>query len=99
MNITQILKILANDKRLQIIEWLKDPEKHFPSIAGNVCEKGVCVGLIEKKIDLSQSTVSHYLSQLEQIGIVIMQREGQWTFYKYNKKFTKRFTQELTKKI
>jgi len=31
MNILNVLKALSNDRRLKILEWLKDLKKHFTS--------------------------------------------------------------------
>ncbi len=92
-----IFKALSNDKRLKILEWLKEPGKHFVSSHCDVSKDGVCVGLIEQKIGLSQSTVSQYLLQLQQAGLVTLERRGQWTYCKLNKKFIKDFLIELGK--
>lgn len=97
MNMLNVLKALANEKRLQILEWLKEPAKHFTSATCDVTKEGVCVGLIEQKVGLSQSTVSQYLLQLQQAELITMERKGQWTFCKLNKKFTKEFIAQLTK--
>lgn len=99
MNIYNVLKALSNDKRLQIIKWLKEPSKHFSSTHCSVEKEGVCVGLIEKKIGLSQSTVSQYLMQLQQAELISMERKGQWTFCKLNKKFVKNFINQLNKEL
>lgn len=48
MNVINILKALSNEKRLQIVRWLKEPDKHFSSSHCDVSKDGVCVGLIEK---------------------------------------------------
>lgn len=80
----KILKALANEKRLQILQWLKEPSKHFKSQHCDVCTQGVCVGLIEEKIGLSQSTVSQYLLQLKEAQLITMERKGQWTYCKLN---------------
>ena len=95
MNMQKILKALANDNRLAIVNWLKKPRAHFSSPKCDVQEQGVCVGLIEKKIGLSQSTVSQYLLQLKEAEIITMQREGQWTFCKLNKAVYKAFIEGL----
>jgi len=97
MNSLTVLKALANEKRLKILEWLKDPGQHFSSSHCDVTKDGVCVGLIEQKIGLSQSTVSQYLLQLQQAGLIIMERKGQWTYCKLNKKFIKSFISQLDK--
>ncbi|MCX7123681.1 MAG: metalloregulator ArsR/SmtB family transcription factor [Gammaproteobacteria bacterium] len=84
MNTINTLKALANAKRFQILEYLKEPKLHFSSNQCDVVEDGICVGLIEEKIGLSQSTVSHYLSQMEKAGLITMERHGQWTYCKRN---------------
>lgn len=99
MNTLNVLKALSNDKRLKILEWLKSPKKHFTSATCDVNKEGVCVGLIEQKSGLSQSTVSQYLLQLQQAELITMDRRGQWTFCKLNKKFIKEFLTQLNKII
>ena len=99
MNILNILKALSNEKRLNILEWLKEPTERFSSSQCDVVKDGVCVGLIEKKAGLSQSTVSQYLLQLQQAGLITMERKGQWTYCKLNKKFIKEFTAHLSKTL
>lgn len=93
MDIKKIIKALGNDSRLQILEWLKDPEAHFAAALRapacvekkiDVKKVGICVGLIQQKAGLSQSTVSEYLSLLETAGLVQSQRIGQWTYYRRN---------------
>ncbi|HAT9077571.1 TPA: ArsR family transcriptional regulator, partial [Legionella pneumophila subsp. pneumophila] len=51
--------------------------------------------LIEKKSGLSQSTVSQYLSQLQQAGLIITERRGQWTYCKANANLINEFIKEL----
>src|SRR5471030_2485165 len=95
MNMITVLKALSNEKRLKILQWLKEPKKHFVSLHCDVEKDGVCVGLIEEKIGLSQSTVSQYLMLLQQAGLIITERRGQWTFCKRNEKAIS----ELVKKL
>ena len=99
MNINNILKALSNDKRLKILGWLKEPEKHFFSTHCSVKTDGVCVGLIEQKVGLSQSTVSQYLLQLQQADLITMERRGQWTYCKLNKKTISAFMKELKEHV
>ena len=43
MNTSRALRALANDRRLQILNWLKDPTKHFPpQVDGDLVKDGVC---------------------------------------------------------
>lgn len=81
-----IFKALANKSRLQILQWMKNPERYF----GGDCPSGgargklVCVGEITEKLGLSQSTASHYLAMLMKAGLVTARREGQFTYYERN---------------
>lgn len=81
MDPVEIFKALSNKTRLQILQWLKEPEQNFPEQAQHGYENGVCVGQIQKKTGLSQSTVSEYLSLLQRAGLVKAERVGQWTYY------------------
>jgi DNA-binding transcriptional ArsR family regulator len=83
MPISSTFKALANDRRLQILEWLKDPERHFPpQVDGDLVKDGVCGVLIAEKLGVSQPTVSEHLKVLTQAGLLSSKRIKQWTFYK-----------------
>lgn len=84
MDQVEIFKALSNKTRLQILTWLKEPEVSFPSQAEFGFDDGVCVGQIQQKTGLTQSTVSEYLSVLQRAGLVQSTRRGQWTYYKRN---------------
>jgi len=84
MDQIEIFKALSNKTRIQILGWLKEPEKHFPEHKANCETNGVCVGLIQQKAGLTQSTISEYLSILQRAGLVTATRLGQWTYYKRN---------------
>lgn len=87
MDQVEIFKALSNKTRLQILNWLKEPALNFPDQPNADFENvGVCVGQIQNKAGLSQSTISEYLSILQRAGLVSSTRVGQWTYYKRNKK-------------
>ncbi len=94
MNILKIHKALANESRFQILQWLKNPSKNFPvhKEHGHFND-GVCGVFIQKKSGLSQSTVSHFLSVLQQAELVIPTRIGKWTYYKRNEETIKAYLQ------
>ena len=78
-----VLRALANDRRLQILDWLKQPRKHFrPQVDGDLVEDGVCGVLIAEKLRVSQPTASEHLKILVFAGLVRAKRIKQWTFYK-----------------
>ena len=82
-----LVKALANDKRLQILGWLKDPRRHFPpQVYGDLVKDGVCGIFIAEKLGVSQPTASEHLRILVQAGLVRPKRIRQWTFYKRDEK-------------
>lgn len=83
MPIEQGFRALANDRRLQILEWLKAPRRHFPPQRdGDLINDGVCGLNIAKKLKVSQPTASEHLRILSQAGFLTTRRIKQWTFYK-----------------
>jgi DNA-binding transcriptional ArsR family regulator len=82
--LVRALRALSNPVRLQVLSWLREPERHF-SLAGAIAdpaEVGVCVSHIQAKVGLAQSTVSAYMAELERAGLVRSTRVGKWTHYK-----------------
>jgi DNA-binding transcriptional ArsR family regulator len=83
MSIDSALRALANDRRLQILEWLKAPRSHFrPQVDGDLVRDGVCGLLIAEKLGVSQPTASEHLKVLTGAGLLRPKRIKQWTFYK-----------------
>lgn len=77
------LRAMANDRRLLILEWLKNPRAHFPpQTDGDLVEDGVCGVFIADKLGVSQPTVSEHLRVLAHAGLLRGKRIKQWTFYK-----------------
>jgi DNA-binding transcriptional ArsR family regulator len=78
-----ILRALANERRLQILDWLKAPRAHFrEQVDGDLVEDGVCGVLIAEKLGVTQATVSEHMKVLVRAGLVRAKRVRQWTFYK-----------------
>jgi DNA-binding transcriptional ArsR family regulator len=83
MSILIAIRALGNERRLRVLEWLKDPTAHFPpQVDGDLVKDGVCVVLIAAKLGMSQPTASEHLKVLAQAGLVRAKRIKQWTFYK-----------------
>ena len=96
MDLLKISAALSNKTRLEIMGWLKQPEKHFtPHVEVVGFEMGVCVGKIHDKTGLAQSTTSHYLSILQNADLVIATKIGKWTYYKPNEKIIKEYLENL----
>ena len=85
MDIVEISKILSNNTRVKILHWLKEPELHFPPHQDiDHFDDGVCVGYIQDKAGLSQSTISTYLNSMQNVKLIIPTRHGKWTYYRRN---------------
>ena len=83
MKIDRALRALANEKRLRILEWLRQPGEHFPpQVDGDLVRDGVCGVLIANKLKVSQPTASEHLRILVESGVLRPKRIKQWTFYK-----------------
>jgi len=82
--VVRALRALSNPVRLQLLSWLREPERNF-RLDGAIAdphEVGVCVTHIQAKVGLAQSTVSAYLAELERAGLVRATRVGKWTHYR-----------------
>ena len=79
----EIARARANDKRLQILKWLKDPKAHFPpQVDGDLVKDGVCGIFIADKLEVSQPTASEHLKILTTAGLLQSKKIKQWIFYK-----------------
>ena len=82
-----VVKALANERRLQILAWLKRPTLHFPpQLDGDLRRDGVCGVFIAEKLGVSQPTASEHLRILQHAGLVQAKRIKQWRFYKRDEK-------------
>ena len=94
------MRALASERRLQVLEWLKDPVAHFPpQVDGDLVEDGVCGVLIADKLGVSQPTASEHLKILAQAGLVRSKRIKQWTFYKRDEVSIREMKQTILKTI
>jgi ArsR family transcriptional regulator len=80
-------KALANEKRLRIMDWLKEPTAHFrPQVDGDLVKDGVCGVLITEKLGVSQPTASEHLRILVDAGFLTGKKIKQWIFYQRDEK-------------
>ena len=100
MKVELALRALANDRRLQILDWLKHPRRHFPpQVDGDLVEDGVCGVLIARKLHVSQPTASEHMKILLQAGFVRAKRIKQWTFYKRDEGEIKKLKKLITTRV
>jgi DNA-binding transcriptional ArsR family regulator len=91
-----IFRALASPRRLQILEWLRDPAANFPPQRdGDLVKDGVCVIFIADKLGVAQPTATMHLQALARAGLVTSKRIGQWTFYKRDERSIREFKRQL----
>ena len=82
MKIATALRALANERRLLILDWLREPKKHFRAQAdGDLVEDGVCSCFIADKLAVSQPTCGEHLKILSRAGLLRSKKIKQWVFY------------------
>ena len=100
MNLDRFLRALSSPKRLQILEWLKAPTRHFPpQVDGDLTTDGVCGLLIAAKLHVSQPTASEHLRILTQAGLLRGKRIKKWTFYRRHEPGIKRLKSLIMAKV
>ena len=96
METLEALRALASERRLQVLEWLRDPREHFPPQRdGDLVDDGVCVAFIADKLGVAQPTATAHLQALKRAGLVTATRKGQWTYYKRDEDAIARVKQHL----
>jgi DNA-binding transcriptional ArsR family regulator len=79
----ELVKALASEKRLLILEWLRDPRAHFPAQRdGDLVRDGVCSLFIADKLGVSQPTCGEHLKVLSRTGLIRGTKIKQWVFYR-----------------
>ena len=95
-----VFRALANRNRLQILNWLKNPRRHFPpQVDGDLVKDGVCGLLIARKLGVSHPTASEHLKILARTGLIRGKRIKQWTFYKRNEAGIRAWKRSLILKL
>ena len=83
MKLDVVLRAIANERRLRILGWLKDPREHFPpQVDGDLVDDGVCSLFIALKLKITQPSASEHLNILAGAGLIRGKKIKQWTFYK-----------------
>lgn len=95
-----VLRALANERRLKILDWLKHPKRHFPpQVDGHLVKDGVCGVLIARKLRVSQPTASEHLNILVRAGLVRAKRLKQWTFYRRDEAEIEKIKRKLLARV
>jgi ArsR family transcriptional regulator len=86
----RLLHAIADPTRRKILQALK---------AKNACslgkDTGLCACDIEERIHLSQPTISHHMTILQNAGLVAAQKEGHWRWYQRNERAIRQFAKTI----
>jgi len=78
ISLDRALHAIADPTRRRILQALREGEKG--------AKTSLCAGDIEERIHLSQPTISHHMAILTKAGLVDATKEGQWRWYRRNRK-------------
>lgn len=85
MSDADLFLALGNERRLQILRWVRDPVAQFlPQRDGDLVEDGVCGQFITDKLGVNASTLSEHMRVLQASGLVTAKRIWQRTFHRRN---------------
>lgn len=77
--------ITREDELSGLLRAIADPtRRRILRLLVNVDGGGLCAGDVEKRIGLSQPTISHHMSVLQDAGLVDVSKDGQWRWYERN---------------
>ena len=92
----ELLRALANNKRVLVLEWLRDPEANFPpQVEGDLVRDGVCSLFIAEKLGVSQPTCGEHLKVLSRAGLIRGKKIKQWVFYQRDEERIARAKEQL----
>lgn len=90
------LKAIASERRLHILDWLKDPSVNFPPQEhGDPIEHGVCNQFIVERLGVSQPAGSRHLKVLADAGLIVATPRRGWVYYRRNEQAIADLTRRL----
>ncbi|MEU9733938.1 ArsR family transcriptional regulator [Streptomyces sp. NPDC048002] len=73
----------VSERRLDILEWLKDPSTHFPPQRhGDLVEDGVTSAAVAAKLGVDRKVADSHLGLLTGIGLLRTRRIRRRTYYR-----------------
>ncbi|MFJ3670802.1 ArsR family transcriptional regulator [Streptomyces sp. NPDC090106] len=78
-----MLRTPVNERRLDILEWLKDPVTHFPAPRhGDLVEDGVTSDAVADKLGVRRRIADTHLELLARVGLLRTKRIRRRIFYR-----------------
>ena len=99
-SLDRALHAIADPTRRRILQALKEGEARAKTTGHKATtEPCLCAGDIEKRVHLSQPTVSHHMAILTKAGLVEATKKGQWRWYRRNEKAIQAVVKTLRGKL
>ena len=98
-SLDRVLHAIADPTRRRILLVLKEGAESKTPAPGHVHASCLCGGDIEKRVHLSQPTVSHHMAILTKAGLVEATKHGQWRWYRRNDKAIRQVVKMLRGKL
>lgn len=99
-SLDRALHAIADPTRRRILQALKERGREAKSDPGkNPHGASLCGGEIENRMRLSQPTISHHMSILTKAGLVEVNKQGQWRWYRRNEKAIRAVVKNLRGKL
>jgi ArsR family transcriptional regulator len=78
-----MLRTPVGERRLDILEWLKEPARHFPPQRhGDLVEDGVAADAIAAKLGVRRQVADTHLTLLTDLGVLRAKRIRRRTYYR-----------------
>ncbi|WP_329406817.1 ArsR family transcriptional regulator [Streptomyces sp. NBC_00704] len=78
-----MLRTPVSERRLDILEWLKEPSRHFPpQRRGDPVEDGVPADVIATKLGVRRQVADTHLVLLAHLGVLRAKRIRRRTYYR-----------------
>ncbi|MEU2282619.1 ArsR family transcriptional regulator [Streptomyces sp. NPDC013178] len=78
-----MLRTPVSERRLAILEWLKEPARHFPPQRhGDPVEDGVTADAVAAKLGVSRRVADTHLTLLADLGLLRARRIRRRTHYR-----------------
>ncbi|WP_406010578.1 ArsR family transcriptional regulator [Streptomyces sp. NBC_00637] len=78
-----MLRTPVSERRLEILEWLKEPARHFPPQRhGDLVEDGVTADVVAAKLGVRRQVAGSHLGLLAGIGLLRAKRIRRRTYYR-----------------
>jgi DNA-binding transcriptional ArsR family regulator len=76
-----MLRTPVSERRLDILEWLRDPAAHFPAHQ-HLPEAGVAAEAIAARLGVDRQVADTHLGLLADIGLLRSRQIGRCTYYR-----------------